>query len=141
MVNFMVPFTYFVLTGLVVYEVSQGRSSPGDFVFLLQYWDYLIWPIRWLSHDYRQFMVDLVDAERLLFILQTKSGIFEKVGAKNLEHFGGNVAFENVYFSYDPRKQTIEDLSLSIKPGQTVALVGETGAGKSSIMKLLLRFY
>ncbi|KAJ3549576.1 hypothetical protein NM208_g434 [Fusarium decemcellulare] len=137
----LIPCTFFVLGSLVLFEISQGRSSPGDFVFLIQYWEYLIWPLKFLSNNYRFLMSDLVDAERLLYLLRTKPTIVDKEGAKDLDVVKGHVAFEHVDFSYDPRKHTIQGLSLSIAPGKTVALVGETGAGKSSIMKLLLRFY
>ncbi|GKU06774.1 heavy metal tolerance protein [Fusarium langsethiae] len=141
LLNGIVPCTFFILASLVIYDVFQGGSSPGDFVFFIQYWEYLIWPLKFLSHQYRYLMSDLVDAERLLYLLQTKPSITDKEGAKELEKVQGRVAFNNVSFSYDPRKPTIQDLSLSVEQGQTVALVGETGAGKSSIMKLLLRFY
>ncbi|KAM0420399.1 hypothetical protein ACHAPT_011819 [Fusarium lateritium] len=137
----MVPLTFSALAGLVLYEVAQGRSSPGGFVFLLQYWDYIIYPVKFLSNNYRYFMSDLVDAERLLNLLQTKPTIFDKEGAKDLENVTGHIAFQDVQFSYHPRQQTIHDLSFGVRPGETVALVGETGAGKSSIMKLLLRLY
>jgi ABC-type transport system involved in Fe-S cluster assembly fused permease/ATPase subunit len=137
----IVPCAFFTLATLIIYDISQGGSSPGDFVFFIQYWEYLIWPLKFLSHQYRYLMSDLVDAERLLFLLQTKPSITDKEGALDLEKVQGRVAFNHVGFSYDPRKPTIQDVSLSVEPGQTVALVGETGAGKSSIMKLLLRFY
>ncbi|KAF5026598.1 hypothetical protein F66182_1324 [Fusarium sp. NRRL 66182] len=141
LLNLFVPCTFFTLASLVIYDISQGGSSPGDFVFFIQYWEYVIWPLKFLSVNYKFLMSDLVDAERLLYLLQTKPSIMDKEGAGDLEKVEGRVAFNNVCFSYDPRRQTIQHLSLSVDPGQTVALVGETGAGKSSIMKLLLRFY
>ncbi|OLN96122.1 Heavy metal tolerance protein 1 [Colletotrichum chlorophyti] len=136
-----VPITFFILASLVLYEISNGRASAGDFAFLIAYWDNLLWPMKFLSHNYRYFMSDLVDAERLLDLLQTKSTIVERENAWHLHCVNGHVAFENVRFSYDSRRSTIQGLSVSAAPGQTIALVGETGAGKSSIMKLLLRFY
>lgn len=137
----MVPLTFFVLTSLILYEIINGRATPGDFVFFIQYWDALIWPMKMLTHDYRFLMTDLVDAERLLNLLQTKSTIVEKEDAIELHSVKGHVEFENVGFAYDPRRPTLRDLSVSAPPGKTIALVGETGAGKSSTMKLLLRFY
>ncbi|KAF5664972.1 HMT1-like vacuolar membrane protein [Fusarium heterosporum] len=141
MLEAIVPCAFFMIAGLIILDILQGRSSPGDFVFFIQYWEYLVWPLKFLSHQYRYLMSDLVDAERLLFLLQTKPSITDKEGATDLIKVEGRVSFNHVGFSYDPRKATIQDLSLSVEPGQTVALVGETGAGKSSIMKLLLRFY
>ncbi|CAG7563460.1 unnamed protein product [Fusarium equiseti] len=137
----IVPCTFFTLATLVIWDIYSGGSTPGDFVFFIQYWEYLIWPLKFLSHQYRYLMSDLVDAERLLFLLQTKPSITDKEDAKELEKVQGRVEFKNVNFSYDPRKSTVQNLSLAVEQGQTVALVGETGAGKSSIMKLLLRFY
>lgn len=110
-------------------------------MFFIQYWESLIWPMKFLSHNYRYLMTDLVDAERLLNLLQTKSTIVEKKDATELHNVKGSVTFENVGFAYDPRRPTLRDLNVSAAPGQTIALVGETGAGKSSTMKLLLRFY
>ncbi|GKT82430.1 ABC transporter [Colletotrichum tofieldiae] len=136
-----VPITFFTLASLVLYEISHGRASTGDFVLLVSYWEYLIWPLKYLSHNCRYLMTDLVDAEHLLDLLQTKSTIVEKENATDLRTIKGRVAFEHVGFSYDARRPTLQDLSISAAPGQTIALVGETGAGKSSIMKLLLRFY
>lgn len=139
--NMMIPSTFFVLASLVIYDISQGRSTPGDFVFLVQYWEYMIWPIRFISRNYRSLVSDMVDAERLLYLLRTKPSVVDKEGAMDLVNIQGHVAFDHVHFHYDERKPTIRDLSFSVAPGQTVAFVGETGAGKSSIMKLLLRFY
>lgn len=135
------PLTFFTLASLVIYEISQERASPGDLVFLIQYWSFLVQPLKFLSYDYRHMMSNLIDAERLLYLFQAKSSISDKIDSLELNHVKGHVAFEHVSFSYDTRKQTLQDLSFSIMPGQTLALVGETGAGKSSIIKLLLRFY
>ncbi|KAH7123522.1 ABC transporter [Dactylonectria estremocensis] len=137
----MVPLTFFTLASLVLYEISQDRATTGDFVFFIQYWDYLIYPLKFLSHNYRYLMSDLVDAERLLNLLQTKPSIADRDGAKALDQVRGHVIFENVSFAYDSRKPSIQGLDISAAPGETVALVGETGAGKSTIFKLLLRFY
>ena len=137
----LVPTTFFSLSCLVFYEISLGRASPGDFVFLIQYWDTLIWPLKFLSKEYRWLMSDLVDAERLLELLQTRPTVVDRDEAKDLDPIEGRVAFEHVYFAYDTRKTIIEDVNFSASPGETIALVGMTGAGKSSILKLLVRFY
>lgn len=135
------PITFFLLAGLVLYKVRQGQASTGDFVFVLQYWQSLVWPIKLLSHNYKRILASLVDAERLLALLQTQPTVADKPDAKDLRDVQGRIAFENVSFSYDSRKPIIKDISLSASPGQTIAFVGATGAGKSTIIKLLLRFY
>jgi ABC-type multidrug transport system fused ATPase/permease subunit len=136
-----IPGTFFGLSCLILYDISQGRSSPGDFVFYIQYWETLIWPLKLLSKQYKWLMADLVAAERLLVLLKTKPNVTDKEGARHLGPVKGHVEFKNVNFSYNPRQQSIKDLNISAKPGQTIALVGTTGAGKSTILKLLLRFY
>lgn len=139
-VESLFPATFFVLACLVIHEIYTGRATPGDFVFLMQYWENLTWPISMLSHNCRFLMSDLVDAERLLHLLQIQPSIKNHDNAINI-NVEGRVEFENVSFAYESKQTTIHDLTLSVSPGQTMALVGETGAGKSSIMKLLLRLY
>ncbi|UNI20859.1 hypothetical protein JDV02_006908 [Purpureocillium takamizusanense] len=138
----IIPVTFFSLACLVVHEVHAGRSSPGDFVFLIQYWDFLIWPIKFLSHEYRYLMADLIDAERLLDLLTTEPTVADKAGAPRLGPVvEGKVEFDHVDFAYDDKRTAIHDVSIVARPGETVALVGTTGAGKSTLVKLLLRYY
>jgi ABC-type transport system involved in Fe-S cluster assembly fused permease/ATPase subunit len=139
-VESLFPATFFVLACLVVHEIYTGRATPGDFVFLMQYWENLTWPISMLSHNCRFLMSDLVDAERLLHLLQIQPSIKDHENAVNIS-VEGRIEFEHVTFGYESKQTTIHNLSLAVSPGQTMALVGETGAGKSSIMKLLLRLY
>jgi ABC-type multidrug transport system fused ATPase/permease subunit len=136
----LIPTTFFILACLVMHEISLGRATPGDFVFLMQYWDYLTWPVSMLSHNCKFLMSDFVDAERLLHLMQIQPSIKTHENAIDI-NVKGRVAFDRVEFSYDPKQATLRDLSFEVSPGQTIALVGETGAGKSSIMKLLLRLY
>ncbi|KAM0323656.1 hypothetical protein ACHAQA_008591 [Verticillium albo-atrum] len=141
LVELLEPITFFMLSCIVLYQISNGRASTGDFVFLLEYWGYLIWPLKFLSQNYRWIMSDLIDAERLLYLLQTKPTIVDAEGAYSIGPVQGHVAFEDVTFSYDFKRDTVKGMSFSALPGQTIALVGATGAGKSSVAKLLFRFY
>ncbi|KAJ4290829.1 hypothetical protein N0V90_010024 [Kalmusia sp. IMI 367209] len=140
-VELLLPITFFTLASMALYNISKGRSKPGDFVFFIQYWESLIWPLTFLSHEYRQIMSDLIDAERLLALLQQKPTVVDREGAHEISPGESRITFEDVVFAYDDRKTTIRDLNFSAEPGQTVALVGATGAGKSTVTKLLLRFY
>ncbi|KAH0542717.1 hypothetical protein FGG08_002952 [Glutinoglossum americanum] len=83
----------------------------------------------------------MLDAERLLELFQTKPSIKDKEPAVELRLGDGSVDFEDVSFSYDPRKPTLKNITFHAAPGKTVALVGETGGGKSTLLKLLFRFY
>jgi len=137
----LVPITFFCLTCLISNEIYHGRASPGDFVFLIQYWEYLMWPIRFLSHGYRRLVRQLTDAERLLDLLTTKPTVTDKEEALHLGPVEGQVKFEQVCFAYSAGRTEIQDINISASPGETIALVGTTGAGKSSLIKLLLRYY
>ncbi|KAJ6022449.1 uncharacterized protein N7446_012801 [Penicillium canescens] len=137
----LVPVTFFCLTCLIANEVYRGRASPGDFVFLIQYWDYLIWPIRFLSHEYRGLVQQLIDAERLLDLLTTEPAVADKEDALDLGPVKGHVEFEKVGFAYSADRIAIQNINISAPPGETIALVGTTGAGKSTLIKLLLRYY
>ncbi|GME64795.1 putative ABC transporter protein [Neofusicoccum parvum] len=126
---------------IAAYRISQGTASVGSFVTLVQYWGTLSYPLSNLAHSYSRLSSDLIDAERMLQLFLTKTAIAEKPDAPALKVEGGHVEYQGVGFSYDPRKPTLDDLSFEAKPGQTIALVGETGSGKSTVLKLLLRFY
>ncbi|KAM3511627.1 hypothetical protein MY11210_004711 [Beauveria gryllotalpidicola] len=137
----IMPTTFFCLALILAREIYAGRASPGDFVFLVQYWEMLLWPLKYLSQDYRYLMKDLIDAERLLALLQTEPKITDAPDAVPLGPVRGEVKFEHVDFAYDARKGALHDVNISAAPGETVALVGATGAGKSTITKLLMRYY
>ncbi|CAG7960305.1 unnamed protein product [Penicillium olsonii] len=136
----MVPFTFLVLCCLILRDVSRGTASVGDFIFFTKYWETLINPLTFLSQHYRWLTSDLIDAEHLLELLQTQPTVTDKETAQPSVIEKGEVKFQDVHFAYPSRSNTVEGVSITARPGQTVALVGETGAGKSSIMKLL-RFY
>ena len=137
----LVPLTFSGLACLILRNVVHGTATAGDFVFFIQYWDSLIYPRTFLSTQYRWIMTSLVDAERLLFLLQAKPSIVDKEDAHALGNVIGKVDFKNVNFSYDSHRTVLDDISFSVSSGQTIAFVGPTGAGKSTITKLLLRMY
>jgi len=90
---------------------------------------------------YRSVSYSLMDAERLLELFHTKPTITDIPTAKPLKLGKGLVKFDRVSFAYDERKPTLKNVSFVVPPGKTVALVGETGGGKSTILKLIDRFY
>ncbi|KAH7026757.1 putative ABC transporter [Macrophomina phaseolina] len=126
---------------IATYRISQGTAKVGSFVTLLQYWGTLSSPLSNLANSYNRLSSDLIDAERVLQLFLTTNSVKEKPDARPLKFDGGRIEYRGVNFAYDPRKPTLGNVSFTAEPGQTIALVGETGSGKSTIMKLLLRFY
>lgn len=128
-------------TLLGAYRVSQGSASLGDFVTLTAYWRTVESPIMRVSWSIRRVTQMLTDSERLLQLFQTEASIVDAPQATELIIKDGEVEFDEVDFAYNDRKATLANVSFKAKSGQTVALVGETGGGKSTILKLLYRYY
>ncbi|KAL8959364.1 MAG: hypothetical protein Q9193_003764 [Seirophora villosa] len=124
---------------LAAYQIRHGAYSVGDFVVLLTYWSVFTGPMSFFAYAHQSVLNDLVDAERLLQVLQRKRKVED--GPRTFVLKGGAVEFKDVGFSYDGCKQIIQGLSFTAQPGQKIALIGETGGGKSTLLKLLFRFY
>jgi ABC-type transport system involved in Fe-S cluster assembly fused permease/ATPase subunit len=133
---------YGLCLALAIWEISSGRKPIGNLVTFIMYWRTIISPLSSLANTYRWFIASLIDAERVLQLLQTKSSVIDKPDATELEFpTTGKVEFKNVHFHYDERKPVLKDISFTANPGETIAFVGETGGGKSTTLKLLFRFY
>ncbi|KAL9598068.1 MAG: hypothetical protein Q9179_004045 [Wetmoreana sp. 5 TL-2023] len=124
---------------LAAYQVSHGDRTVGDFVTLITYWSLFAGPLYSFGYLHKIILRSLVDAEQLLSLLQLKPKI--KDGTRRLLIKGGTIQFKDVKFSYDASKQIIKGVNFTAQPGQKIALVGETGGGKSTLLKLLFRFY
>jgi ATP-binding cassette subfamily B protein len=118
-----------------------GRMTVGDFILVNTYMLQLAQPLNFFGFVYRSIKQSLVDLEKMFELLDVKEEIEDKPGAVPLRIAGGEVRFENVSFAYDPRRPILKDMSFVIKPGQMVAFVGATGSGKSTIGRLLFRYY
>ncbi|KAH6968862.1 hypothetical protein DER45DRAFT_607592 [Fusarium avenaceum] len=126
---------------LAVYRIKAGHATPGQFAMLLMYWAQLTSPLQFFAKLGKSVSDDFIDAERLLDIMRTEPSVENQKGARPLKFVAGEVDFEKVSFSYDKKKGIIKDVSFHVPAGQTVAFVGATGAGKSTLIKLLDRFY
>jgi ABC-type transport system involved in Fe-S cluster assembly fused permease/ATPase subunit len=136
--------TTFGFAGCCVFGMTQivsGRKRVGNLVTLIMYWQTLTQPLYVLSYSYRHISSSLIDAERLLQLLNTKPTVADQDGANDLVVKEGKVEFKDVEFAYDPRKPIIRGVNMQAEGGQTIAFVGETGGGKSTMLKLLFRFY
>ena len=99
------------------------------------------WPIRELSEKYTIFQNAMASSERIFQLLDTQPTIISAAPKKNTEGLKGEIEFRNVWFAYNDDDYVLRDVSFKVKPGEKVALVGHTGAGKTSIINLLCRFY
>jgi ABC-type transport system involved in Fe-S cluster assembly fused permease/ATPase subunit len=126
---------------LAVHQVTTGRATSGQFIMLLTYWNQLVSPLSYFATLGKTISKNLIQAERLLEIMQTKATVVSKEGAPKFDFKGGRVQLKAVGFSYDNKKDILKDVTMDVAPGTTVAFVGQTGAGKSTILKLLDRFY
>lgn len=136
--------TTFGFAGACIFGMTQivtGRKPVGNLVTLIMYWNTMTSPLYVLSYSYRQVTSSLIDAERLLQLLNTKPSVADQEGAKDIVVHTGEVEFKDVDFHYDERKPIIKSVNLKASGGQTIAFVGETGGGKSTMLKLLFRFY
>nr|CAA78419.1 HMT1 [Schizosaccharomyces pombe] len=126
---------------LSAYRVTFGFNTVGDFVILLTYMIQLQQPLNFFGTLYRSLQNSIIDTERLLEIFEEKPTVVEKPNAPDLKVTQGKVIFSHVSFAYDPRKPVLSDINFVAQPGKVIALVGESGGGKSTIMRILLRFF
>lgn len=119
--------------------VMDGTATPGDLVAFIAYTGQFFGPLRGLSQAYRIIQRALAGAVRIKRIMATETE--EKANLNPMPRITGKVEFENITFGYDPEEIVLHDISFAAEPGQTIALVGHTGAGKTSIINLLCRFY
>lgn len=126
-------------TGIIILGVD--KVSVGTLVAFGTYVGMFWHPIMNLSNFYNQIITNLAAAERIFEILDTEPEITDAEDVIEMPAIKGEVTFENVTFSYDEQTDVLSNVSFTIKPGETIALVGPTGAGKTTIVNLISRFY
>ncbi|MDE5597393.1 MAG: ABC transporter ATP-binding protein/permease, partial [Lachnospiraceae bacterium] len=126
-------------TGIVILGVD--KVTLGTFIAFSSYLNMFWHPIQNISNFYNQLVTNIAGAERIFEILDTPPAIADADGVEEMPEITGEVTFEHVTFSYDEQVKVLDDVNFKIKPGETIALVGPTGAGKSTIVNLISRFY
>ncbi len=121
--------------------VIQGNVTIGTFITFLQFMNMLIWPVQMLGEQVASGQRAITSAARVWNVLREEPTVRERPHARPLPSGGGEVAFEHVNFSYLPDRPVLRDFSLRVPAGMAVALVGPTGCGKSTVARLLPRFY
>jgi ATP-binding cassette subfamily B protein len=121
--------------------VQSGALSTGDFVMVNAYMIQIMMPLNFLGNMYREIRQALVDMDEMFNLLEQPAEVVDRPDAKPLVVTGGEITFDRVEFGYDPERPILKGLSFRVPPGERVAVVGSTGAGKSTIGRLLFRFY
>ena len=127
------------LFGLVLF--GEGNKSLGTIVAISSYASFFWQPIMNLGNIFNNFINNIAYLERIFETMDEPVTISDKENAREMPKIRGEVTFDHVSFSYDKSKKILKDVSFTVKPGESIALVGPTGAGKSTIVNLISRFY
>ncbi len=122
-------------------QILQNVLTFGTLVAFIQYSQRFFWPIRELSEKYTIFQNAMASSERIFDLMDTEPTIVSPTPAKELVALKGEIEFRHVWFAYNEEDYVLRDVSFDVKAGEKVAIVGHTGAGKTSIINLLCRFY
>ena len=121
--------------------VIRGTVTLGVLVAFIQYSERFWRPISDLSEKFNILQAAMASSERIFLLLDTEAQVVGRAGSQALPEVAGRVAFEGVWFAYAGQEWVLRDIDFAVEPGRSVALVGATGAGKTSVISLLTRFY
>ncbi len=126
---------------MAAFDVKAGAMTLGGFVAVNTYMLQLFIPLSFLGMLYREVKQSLIDLEQVFSLLGKTPDVMDNPDAKPLDQPKGQVTFDHVKFTYDKERTILNDVSFTVKPGERVAIVGSTGSGKSTIVRLLFRFF
>ncbi len=140
-VNMITAIGSALVLGLGAYHVLQNRLTVGDMLVVIAYIAAVYKPLETISYTIGSLQDRFISLRSTFHLLDRESDIKDSPHARAMRHAHGNVAFENVAFSYSGRSDTLKDITFEAEPGQAIGIVGPTGAGKSTLVSLLPRFY
>ncbi len=140
-VQLIISLTVGVILLFGGWQIELGSLTIGGLRAFIGYATFMLWPIENLARVFSEMQHSLVSAERVFGLLDTKSTIQDRVDAKEDVSLKGSIGFENVDFHYSPESPILKNFNLNIQAGETIALVGPTGGGKTTIISLLSRYY
>ncbi|KAF2875949.1 hypothetical protein BDV95DRAFT_484973 [Massariosphaeria phaeospora] len=126
---------------IAAYQITSGQQSVGKFATLITYMSQLQSPLTFFGTFYRMIQSAMINSERMLELFKERPTVVDSDKAVKLPSCEGDLRFNDVHFSYDNRKPALQGLDFHCPPGTTTAFVGESGGGKSTIFRLLYRFY
>lgn len=122
-------------------QASYGGMTIGGIQAFVSYVTFMIWPVQDLARVFAEMQHSIASAERIFSLVDSVPTVVDREGAMDPGTIQGDIEFDHVSFAYDDGKPVLKDFSLLVKKGETIALVGPTGGGKSTIVNLLCRFY
>jgi len=123
------------------FQVDLGGLSIGGIQAFISYITFMLWPVQDLARVYAEMQNSIASAERIFSLIDSHPDVSDRPGAFDPGSIRGDIRFDKVQFFYDEDKPVLDDFSLTVKRGETIALVGPTGGGKTTIVNLLCRFY
>lgn len=141
LMNVLNNFSFAIIAFIGGIFALYDLVTIGEIVIFTEYARQFTRPLNDLANQFNTLLSAIAGAERVFDVLDSEVETIDEQKATKIEKVKGNVEFKNVYFSYEKDKETLTDINFTVKAGQTVALVGPTGAGKTTIIQLLSRFY
>ena len=134
-----------VALGLIIWygglQAQTGLLTIGGIQAFVAYLTFMLWPVQDLARVYAEMQHSIASAERIFKLLDTQPEVKNRLDAIAAQTLLGKIEFDHVDFYYEDRKPVLTDFTLTVNPGETIALVGPTGGGKSTIVNLLCRFF
>ncbi len=129
------------MIGLAAWQVKRGDITLGDFILINQFMIQLFLPLGFLGFVFREIKGSMANIEKMFELMAIRPQVVDREGAQPLRLQSGGIRFREVAFGYTPEREILHGVSLEVRPGEKVAVVGASGSGKSTMVKLLFRFY